>query len=327
MLRKYLTSLWGRVLGDTMTIPSILKSCVVLLASIASTACSIHHAGPYPAADPQQSDIRYLLDREIRDFVYTEPGWPQSLRADLHLPQRSGRLPVVITIHGGGWANRSRNDMAPISETLVERGYAVLNLNYRFAPTYTFPAQLDDMYQALRWLRDNADYNRLDVTRINAWGYSSGAHLAALLGGFDRETSPDSVRQLPRLRAVVAGGIPADLRKYDDSPIVKRFLGGTPATIPELYTLASPAAQISADDPPVFLYHGRLDFLVTLDQPQDYYNALIDAGVSSELYLHGLRGHGTMFLFGGEAESRAIAFLDRYNSIATSHTAPLSLRE
>lgn len=310
-----------------MTIPSILKFGVLLLASITSTACSVHHAGPSPATDPEPTDIRYVLDREILDFVYTEPDWPQLLRADLYLPQRSDRLPVVITIHGGGWANRSRNDMTSISEALVERGYAVLNLNYRFAPTYTFPAQLDDMYQALHWLRDNADRYHLDLTRINAWGYSSGAHLAALLGGFDRETSADSVRQLPRLRAVVAGGIPADLRKYDDSPIVKRFLGGTPDSIPELYTLASPAAQISADDPPVFLYHGKLDFLVTLDQPRDYYDALIDAGVKSELYLHSLRGHATMFLFGGEAESRAIDFLDRYNSTSVSHTEILSLSE
>jgi len=310
-----------------MNIPLILKSGVLLLVSIASTACSVHHEGPSPTSDSEPTDIRYVLDREILDFVYTEPGWPQPLRADLYLPKRTDRIPVVITIHGGGWANRSRNDMTPISEVLIERGYAVLNLNYRFAPTYTFPAQLDDMYQALRWLRDNADHNRLDVTRINAWGYSSGAHLAALLGGYDRVTSPDSVRQLPRLRAVVAGGIPADLRKYDASPIVKRFLGGTPDSIPELYTLASPAAQISADDPPVFLYHGKLDFLVTLDQPQDYYDALIDAGVKSELYLHSLRGHGTMFLFGSEAESRAIDFLDRYNSTGVSHTEILSLSE
>jgi acetyl esterase/lipase len=308
-----------------MTVPSILKSCVILLTSIASTACSIHHAGPSPPASPERTDTRYVLEREIRDFVYTQPGWPQPLRADLYLPQRSDRLPVVITIHGGGWANRSRNDMASISDTLVERGYAVLNLNYRFAPTYTFPAQLDDMYQALRWLRDNADRYHLDVTRINAWGYSSGAQLAALLGGFDRDTSTFSVRQLPRLRAVVAGGIPADLRKYDDSPIVERFLGGTPDNLPAIYALASPAAHISADDPPVFLYHGRLDFLVTLDQPQDYYDALVDAGVPSELYLQGLRGHATMFLFGGEAESRAVQFLDRYNSTAISHVAPVSL--
>jgi acetyl esterase/lipase len=310
-----------------MNIPLILKSGVLLLASIASTACSVHHAGPSPATDPEPADIHYVLDREILDFVYTEPGWPQPLRADLYLPQRTDRIPVVITIHGGGWANRSRGDMTPISQVLVKRGYAVLNLNYRFAPTYTFPAQLDDMYQALSWLLENADHYRLDVTRINAWGYSSGAHLAALLGGFNRETSADSVRQLPLLRAVVAGGIPADLRKYDNSPIVKRFLGGTPDSIPELYTLASPAAQISVDDPPVFLYHGKLDFLVTLDQPQDYYDALIDAGVESELYLHSLRGHGTMFLFGNEAESRAIKFLDRYNSTGASHTEIISLSE
>lgn len=294
--------------------PSSLRPWLLVIAIATSTACSTHHAGSSRVTDSAQPQVEYQLDREILDFVYTRPGWPQSLRADLYLPQRTGTLPVVITIHGGGWANRSREDMNPISETLVERGYAVLNLSYRFAPTYTFPAQLDDMHQALRWILDNADQNRLDVTRINAWGYSSGAHLAALVGGYDRLASPEDVRQLPRLRAVVAGGIPADLRKYDDSSIVKRFLGGTPDSIPELYTLASPVTQISTDDPPVFLYHGKLDFLVTLDQPRDYHNALLEAGVETELYLHNLRGHGTMFLFGGEAESRAIDFLDRHNS-------------
>ena len=190
----------------------------------------------------------------------------------------------------------------------------MLNLNYRFAPQYTYPAQLLDMRQALTWITANAELYALDVGRINAWGYSSGAHLAALLGGFDEQSLPNGASdRLPRLRAVVAGGIPADLTRYEDSPLVERFLGGERDDIPRRYAQASPLLHVSADDPPVFLYHGKLDAVVSPEQSRDYYEALRAAGVDSELYLHNWHGHMTMFVFGGEAERNAIEFLDRHN--------------
>ncbi len=79
--------------------------------------------------------------------------------------------------------------------------------------------------------------------------------------------------------------------------------------------VASPFYHVSADDPPVFLYHGKLDALVEVDQSINYYDALLASGVESELYLHSLRGHMTMFLFGGDAETRAIDFLNRNNEV------------
>jgi acetyl esterase/lipase len=297
-----------------MNMQALLKPGLLLASALLTGACQVHYAGQALAPPPAEANNRYTLDREVRDIVYTEAGWPEALQADLYMPRRSGPLPVVLTIHGGGWANRDRTDMSGISQQLVEHGYAVMNLNYRFAPRYTFPAQLDDLHQALGWIVANAGLYRFDLQRINAWGYSSGAQLAALLGSFDRSGAAPAVRALPRLRAVVAGGIPADLRKYDDSPIVRRFLGGTPEQVPERYAEASPACHVSADDPAVFLYHGKLDFLVTPDQPEDYYAALLAAGVDAELYLHRWRGHATMFLFGGDAEARAIDFLERTNS-------------
>ncbi len=288
-----------------------LRACLLLSAALLLSGCYVHLN---EQAAPESTAQRYPIDRVLRDIVYTEPGWPQQLRADLYLPEKRGTLPVVMTIHGGGWANRGREDMADISLELAERGYAVLNLNYRFAPRYTYPAQLEDLQQALGWISANASRYRLDPERINAWGYSAGAHLAALLGSIDRQRLPQSAAgDLPRLRAVVAGGIPADLRKYDSSPIIERFLGGSLDEIPERYADASPVYHVSADDPAVFLYHGRFDLMVRIDQPRDYYDALIAAGVDAELYLHSLRGHGTMFLFGGDAEDRAIDFLDRQN--------------
>jgi len=253
----------------------------------------------------------YGVDRVIENIVYTRPGWEQALAGDLYLPARRGLLPVVLMVHGGGWANRSRDDMADLSGKLVRQGYAVFNVAYRFAPRFTYPAQLRDMQQALDWLTANAARYRLDTQRINAWGYSSGAHLAALVAGYN--FTPPAGAAAPRVNAVVAGGIPSDLRKYDDSPIVERFMGGKRDQMPVRYAEASPAWHVSADDPPVFLYHGRLDTLVTTDQATDYYAALRAAGVDAELYLQGWRGHMSLFLFGGTAEDKAIDFLNRHN--------------
>ncbi len=294
---------------------SLVKKGILLSFVVASLGCYVH-LGEQIQSNPAVSQVNYQLEREILDFAYTPPDWPQTLRADLYLPQKRGLRPVVMVIHGGGWANRSRGDMTSISEELAQQGYAVMNLDYRFAPKFTFPAQLDDLQQARSWLAANADLYQLDLNRVNAWGYSSGAHLAALLGSLDSPpANTDQTQQLPRLRAVVAGGIPADLRKYAESPIVSRFMGGTRDEMPERYAEASPFYHISADDPPVFLYHGKLDVLVEENQSKNYYDALLASGVESELYLHRWRGHMTMFLFGGDAETRAIDFLNRNNEV------------
>ena len=220
-----------------------------------------------------------------------------------------------MMVHGGSWSARDKADMNAISRVLVKNGYAVLNLNYRFAPTWKYPAQLADMQQALKWIADNAETYHLDLERVNTWGYSSGAHLAALIASYNYSENSllADIEGLPRIRAVVAGGIPADLRKYEDGPIVRRFLGDSQAKLPQVYADASPAFHISANDPPVFIYHGKMDMLVKRDEPEDYFEALQNQGIDSELYLHSFRGHMTMFLFADDAQRKAIQFLNRKN--------------
>ncbi len=92
------------------------------------------------------------------------------------------------------------------------------------------------------------------------------------------------------------------------------FLGVKRDENPQLYKDASPMAHISSNVPPVFLYHGKRDRLVEKEQSINYYNALRQAGVPAELYLHPLwGGHLAMFLFGWDAESKGIDFLNHYN--------------
>ena len=281
------------------------KTSVALVCFLFLTGCSIYQPGfKSSTADADEYQIASITN----DIVFTPNDWPAPLSGDLFLPQRSDTIPVVITIHGGGWSSRSRADMDAIAQKLAKRGYAVFNISYRFAPEYVYPAQLHDVQQALYWVNQSADEYRFDRERISTWGYSSGAHLAALSAGVD--TTDES---LPTIRSVVAGGIPADLTQYTGSPIIIPFIGGDRHEKPDTYREASPISHVSSDDPPVFLYHGNWDTLVEPEQSINYHKALEAQGIKSELYLHRIWGHFAMFLWGGDAEARAIEFLDFHN--------------
>lgn len=301
---------------------SVLCGWVSLMAL---TSCASYQ--PNYSHSPDSSHV-YNFDKGhaadftmIKDITYSSADWPQSLAGDLYVPKESSaqesHWPVVLMVHGGGWSGRDRADMNSTAQKLVKQGYAVFNVSYRFAPQFIYPAQIQDLQLALLWLQNNAIQYQLDLNRINAWGYSSGAHLVALLASVkpgDAQTL-DLSPPLPKIWAVVAGGIPADLSQYSHSPIVIPFLGVKRDDNPQLYKDASPMTHISADAPPVFLYHGKLDRLVEKEQSINYYNALRQAGVPAELYLHKLWGHLAMFLFGWDAENKAIGFLSHYNYV------------
>lgn len=74
--------------------------------------------------------------------------------------------PAALLVHGGGWQRRSPDDMDEIAKRLAERGYVTVNIAYRFAPTYRFPAQFHDLQQAMGWIHERADAWRIDTDRI-----------------------------------------------------------------------------------------------------------------------------------------------------------------
>ena len=278
--------------------------------------CTRHLGAPdTPTAAPAPRSEAVSL---IRDQVYTPTDWPQTLHADIYRPSAAGRYPAVLVVHGGGWARRSKADMADLSRDLAEQGFVAVNIEYRFAPEYVFPAQLQDLQMAMRWLHVHADDYGVDRERVGAWGYSSGAHLVALLATV--AANPDSPLNQPyggpvtRPRAVVAGGTPADLRLFQNSDLVRKFLGGKQDDIPATYAQASPVTQVTADTPPMFLYHGTWDGVVPVEQARALRRALLADGVENELYLMKGRGHVAAFLFAGGAQEAGIDFLRRHLS-------------
>ena len=242
-----------------------------------------------------------------RNFVYTPADWPQPLTADLYKPAGSGPFPAVVMIHGGGWEGRSRADMDAISQQVAEHGYVVLNMSYRFAPRWHFPAQLQDVQQAVLWLRAHASDLKVAENRIGTWGYSAGAHLAALAG----VTGPKDrwFVEGARVQAVVAGGTPVDIRYYKNGSLTNGLTGVSYEDNPDLWRQASPIALVTADDPPFFLYHGTFDITVGKNNARAMYETLSAAGVPTELYLLYGREHLSTFWVNSPVE-RGIEFLD-----------------
>lgn len=247
-----------------------------------------------------------------RDVAYTPAEWPQVLRADVHRPLQPGPRPAVLVIHGGGWEGRSRGDMESIAARLAERGFVAMNVSYRFAPAHRFPAQLHDLQRALRWLRAAAPRYGVDPARVGAFGYSSGGHLAALLGTVSEGDALDRPHggAEARLQAVVAGGAPSDLGRFAGGTLVPQFLGATLQERPDLFAAASPVTHASAGDPPMFLYHGKGDTLVDPSHACEMKNALDRAGVHSELHLVPVLGHVLTFLLARKTEDAAMDFLE-----------------
>ncbi len=248
-----------------------------------------------------QSGESYTL---IEDRVYASPGG-QDLLVDLYIPEGPGPFPAVLIIHGGGWIRGKPADMERYAERLVQQGFAVANISYRLAPEHRWPAQIEDCRTALRWLRQQAEGLHIDPKRIGVLGYSAGAHLAVMLG-VDSSSNPAE-----RVSAVVAGSGPYDLRVYPESPYVIKLIGGTPSEFQAAYADASPITKVSRDDAPTFLYHGRHDKLVEIEQSINMAQALGEAGVPV-VFKEEPFGHSLTYLMDGDAMAMALQFLNQH---------------
>ena len=120
----------------------------------------------------------------VRDVAYVEEGHPLQ-KLDLHLPDGASdeSHPVLIAIHGGGWAvgdKGNRTFVQPKTRWLNEQGFIVASINYRLSPAVTHPAHVRDVCQAIGWIGDHIAGHGGDPDQLYLLGHSAGAHLAAL---------------------------------------------------------------------------------------------------------------------------------------------------
>lgn len=231
---------------------------------------------------------------------------------DIYLPEKVDKpVPVVVWIHGGGWANGDKSPSKQFLQ-LPPRGFAVASINYRLSGEAPFPAQIYDCKGAIRYLRAHAKEYQIDPDRIGVWGVSAGGHLAALLGtsGDVKELEGNvggNLNVSSRVQAVSDYAGPTDLGQvfaqgadmpaFVNNAVLRGYyenlLGGGPVEKhPELIRLANPITYITADDPPFQIFHGDKDVMVPVGQAQLLADALKAKGVECDYTILPGMGHG-----------------------------------
>ena len=284
--------------------------------------------GPFQMPNADVSHIR----RKWLDLSYAVISPAQKL--DIYLPaEGDGPFPVVLHIHGGAFAIGDKRDihLMPFLQGL-ERGYAVVSLNYRLSGEAIFPAGLQDVKAAIRWLRANSEQHHLDADRIAACGGSSGGNYAAMIClTADVAELEDLNLGNPEMPCHVQAAVdwfgPTDFLKMDeqlaasglgpgdhseaDSP-ESRYLGAKITEIPEKVRLANPMTYVHADMPPILIQHGRLDLQVPVQQSICFVQEL-EKRVSHDRFEFDIlenAGHGDPLFETEDNMERVFRFLD-----------------
>jgi acetyl esterase/lipase len=281
-----------------------------------------------------------------RDIAYVENGHERQ-KLDLYVPEKSSApLPLLIWIHGGGWAAGSKDGCPPLGAGFTARGYAVASIGYRLSGHAVFPAQIEDCKAAIRWLRAHAKEYNLDPKRFGVWGSSAGGHLVALVGTsgdvkqFDVGANLD---QSSRVQAVCDYYGPTDFTAFVTAPGYEshataaspeaKLIGGAVMENKDKATRVNPITYVTHDDPPFLIVHGDKDPTVPISQSQLLFDALKKAGVSAHFHtIHGA-GHGGPGFAGRNIDDMVAAFFDerlksgstKIESLTTESTADPAL--
>ena len=263
-----------------------------------------------------------------RKLVFENTGG-KSLALDLYRPANlAGKVPVVVLIYGGAWVMRNQGSEKPRAEWLARHGYAAAVIDYRLSSEALFPAQIFDCKAAVRWLRANSAQYKLDAGHIGAWGDSSGAHLACILGTAGKvpalEGDFGNTNESSQVQAVVdffgptdflqmeAHALPGSPINHDSPGSPEALLIGGPIQLnKEKVEEANPITYVTEETPPFFIAHGDADPLVPYNQSELLYEALRKAQDQVTFYKIAGAGHGGPAFDSDMMRAAVLAFLDK----------------
>jgi len=185
------------------------------------------------------------------------------LQGDLYAPEGTGRHPVLVAVHGGGWQLGSRESYRHWGPWLAARGYALFAVDYRLAKPRepSFPAAVHDIRAAVQFVKGEAAGLGADAERVGLVGDSAGAHLAALVAlagdaplfaaaGGAAAAAPQSTRVKAVVGVYGVYDLTAqwnhDLLPRPDDRICEKFLGAAPSDNRRLYFDASPLSYATS---------------------------------------------------------------------------------
>src|SRR5712692_9550595 len=239
---------------------------------------------------------------EQNDVEFAKPGGV-AMTLDLRVPDGKGPFPAAIIVHGGSFSHgHKRTYVTPLFDVLSNAGFAWFTINYRLVPDHQFPAAVEDVGSAVRWVKANAAKYHVNAGRIALIGESAGGYLVAYAGAHPERGAG--------VAAVVDFYGPNDLvletekrrSEPDDptkphSPGLMEFLGFKSwhdAGVVERLRAVSPTTLISKQMPPFLFIHGNDDEQVPYEQSPKMCAAMRKAGGKCEVITVEGGRHGMM---------------------------------
>lgn len=233
---------------------------------------------------------------------------------DIYVPHANKKnTPLIVWIHGGAWMlNDKYADMSYMQNTIrsfIDSGYALASVDYRYSTTAIFPAQIQDVNEAVQFLYDHAAKYNLDKNRIAVIGFSAGGHLASLMALSNnnnvKEFYPPGKKITFKIRCAFDFYGPSDLVMLATNPDtsinnkqnpVSILLGAMPVDRPDLAKIASPVTYIDKNDPPFLIVQGEKDESVPNTESKILSSWLTLAGVPNKLIIvPGAPHYGVMY--------------------------------
>jgi acetyl esterase/lipase len=211
---------------------------------------------------------------------------------DIYLPldADAGPFPVILNIHGGGWWAGDKGALSGEAH-LVDNGFVLVRLNYRYSTQAPYPAQLEDLHTIVRWLHANKTELNLDMDRLFCIGHSAGGHLASILAMTADQTPDISIRACVNQAGGTDLVYAVERRREtgvitDDKPnTIETMLGCKVSENPEKAVQASPIAYVRPDAPPHLLIYGEKDTVVPAEQGRRFHEAMQKVGGRSEIHI------------------------------------------
>lgn len=287
--------------------------------------------GPPPLMDTSHIKRKWL------NLQYAHLSPTQKL--DIYIPaEGKGPFPVILQIHGGAFKEGDKADVQTLPMMAgLDRGYAVVAVNYRMSGEARFPALVHDIKAAIRWVQANSARFHLDPRKIAAWGGSAGgwqSTMAGLTAGVSslEDLSLGNPDQSCEIQAVVDWFGPTDFLKMDEQvaasglvPVFGEFhnsadspesllLGKQIILVPELVKAANPETYITPHAPPFLIQHGTLDAVVPVQQSIHLAEKLTAAIGKEKVTLELLEGaqHADPRFETPDNVQRVLDFLDMY---------------
>ncbi|MEZ6139002.1 MAG: alpha/beta hydrolase [Zavarzinella sp.] len=241
-----------------------------------------------------------LKSKIEKDIVYAKVK-DTELKLDYLAPAvANDAAPLVVCVHGGGWRAGNKKDLHALMEVLAKQGFAAVSVQYRLSLVAQFPAQIEDVKTAVRFMRKNAKQYKINPENVGAVGFSAGGHLVALMGVADDAAKLEGSLYpefSSRVQCVVDYFGPTDFELYSgDASAQKAYMtplfGGTYQEKTKEHQKASPIKYISKDDPPFLIFHGDKDWIVPIEHTHKFAKMLKDVNVPVQVVVMDGEGHG-----------------------------------